>query len=124
MNLLAVELRGHEGPAYELDTAPEAGIARHAERWASEQGIEPLPKPAVAEHLLRLSGASLAYASWDPKAERKPRALLRASRGSALRGVLSEVRERLALESLEVSQGQSLPLSPPQVRAPLVAQAD
>jgi energy-coupling factor transporter ATP-binding protein EcfA2 len=101
VNLLAVELRGHQGPAYELDAAPEAGIAKHAEQWANEQGIESLPKPAVAEHLLRLSGASLAYATWDPDAERKPRALLRASRGSALRGILSEIRERLALKSLE-----------------------
>jgi hypothetical protein len=32
VNLLAVELRGHEGPAYELDAAPEAGIAKHAEQ--------------------------------------------------------------------------------------------
>lgn len=112
VNLLAVELRGHEGPTYELDTAPETGIAKHAERWASEQEIKPLPKPAVAEHLLRLSAASLAYATWNPEAERRPRALLRPSRGSALRGMLSEVRERLALEPLEASQGQSLPRLP------------
>ncbi len=122
VNLLAVELRGYEGPAYELDVAPEAGIAKHAEKWAKERGIEPLPKPAVAEHLLRLSGASLVYATWDPEAELSSRALLRTSRGSALRGILLEVRERLALEPLEVSQGQ--PLSPSEIRAPLVAQAD
>jgi len=124
VNLLAEELRGHKGPAYELDSVPDAGIAKHAERWASEQGIEPLPKPAVAEHLLRLSGASLAYATWDLETAREPRALLRASRASALRGILWEIRERLALESLEVNQGQSPSLLPPEVRPPPVAQAD
>ncbi len=124
VNLLAVELRGHEGLPYELDAAPEAGIAKHAERWASEQGIEPLPKPAVAEHLLRLSAASLAYAAWDPEAERKPRALLRASRGLALREILSDIRGRLALGSLEVNQDQSLPSPPPQGSSTLMAQVD
>jgi len=111
VNLLAAELREHRGSlSYELDAAPEAGIAKHAEQWASEQGIEPLPKPAVAEHLLRLSGASLAYATWDPGVERKPRALLRASRRSALLGILSEIRERLMLESLD-GEPSSVPVS-------------
>jgi hypothetical protein len=48
------------------DLKGEARAVEHAERFAVENGVRKPSKPRVAENVLRLTGASLAYSQWDP----------------------------------------------------------
>ncbi len=83
VNLLLRELRGYEGDPLLASDIPDCGAARASERWARSRGVEPAPKPAVAENLLRVCRASLAYSHWDP-GDAAPRVLLRENRRPTL----------------------------------------
>jgi hypothetical protein len=83
VNLLLRTLRGYEDDPLRVFDIPNRGAARASEDWTRSRGVEPVPKPAVAENLLRVSRASLAYSHWDP-GDVAPKVLLRESRRPAL----------------------------------------
>jgi hypothetical protein len=97
VNLLLREMRGQEGDPFRRSDVPAAGAAAATEAWALRRGLRPLPKPAIAEHLLSLCGASLAYAYWAPDDEVETRHLLRQGRRESLVRLHSLMRNALRL---------------------------
>jgi len=97
VTMLLRELRGYDGDALTAANIPNVGAAHAAGVWTKARGLDPLPKPAVAEHLLRVCRASLAYSHWDP-GDSQPETLLRASRQKALRALLSAIRAALDID--------------------------
>ena len=58
--------RNYDGPGLLPADIPDQGAANAAEAWMKTKRITPISKTAVAEHLLRVCKASLAYIDWDP----------------------------------------------------------
>lgn len=87
VNYLLQKDRDSEGSSLHLADIPDRGAANAAEAWMKSKGIAPVSKTAVAEHLLRVCKASLAYIDWDP-GDVEPRLLLRSGRQNAVLGLL------------------------------------
>jgi hypothetical protein len=83
VNRLLQKERDYEGSALRPSDIPNRGAAGAAEAWMKAKGIAPISKTAVAEHLLRVCRASLAYIDWDP-GDVEPRPLLRGGRQNAV----------------------------------------
>jgi hypothetical protein len=97
VNDLLAKLRDYAGDPLEADSLPDSGIANASEVWTKKAGYEPLPKTKVAEHLLRVCHASLAYDSWDP-ANREPLQLIRSERRASTRKLFGNLRSALQVE--------------------------
>ncbi|HYI81005.1 MAG TPA: AAA family ATPase [Thermoleophilaceae bacterium] len=97
-NLLMREFRGYDGKALSVRELPSTGLAKYAEKWARKRGLEAPSKTAIAEHLLSLSGTSLAYVYWA-QGEVEVRPLLRRGREKALARLLQDVSVGLKLGS-------------------------
>lgn len=93
--------RGYEGEPLIGSQLPDVGAVAAAESWAAGTGLAPPSKTAVAEHLLCVSRASLAYIFWDPGAG-EPAPLLRAERAVLLATLLESIRERLGITAEEL----------------------
>lgn len=101
INLLLREERGYEGEPLKASSVPAAGAAVWVEKWMAKRGVKkPLSKTTVAEHLLRLSGTSLAYMEWDPRGVAKKRNLLRAGRVRSLAQSYKRICQALDLTDL------------------------
>ena len=59
--------------------------------------IAPISKTAVAEHLLRVCRASLAYIDWDP-GDVEPRPLLRSGRQDPVVGLFGKLCRTLKID--------------------------
>lgn len=97
VNLLLSEERGWKGKPFTKKDVPQAGAAKATEEWAKKRGIKPLSKARIAEHLLRICGASLAYMYWDPEREEEQKPLLRKGRQRSLLSLFSKMRSALDL---------------------------
>jgi AAA domain, putative AbiEii toxin, Type IV TA system/AAA domain len=97
VNLLLAEERNYNGKPFTKADIPSTGAAKATETWATKRGIKPLSKTSVAEHLLRICGASLAYMYWDPQNEPERRPLLRSERRKSLITLLQRMRKALNL---------------------------
>jgi hypothetical protein len=96
VNERLIHIRQYAGEPLRADQLPDQGMVAAAESWTRAQGPEPLSKTAVAEHLLQVSGASLAYMYWDP-GDDEPLPLLRADRQHEMARTYDRVRAGLAL---------------------------
>jgi predicted ATP-dependent endonuclease of OLD family len=96
VNFLLRKIRAYEGPSLTPKELPTVGASRAIERWCASRGLEPISKTAIAEHLLRVCGANLAYIYWDPEDE-KTLPLLRANRKKAIVRLYKELRSSLGL---------------------------
>ena len=96
VNRLLQKERDYEGPALRPSDIPDHGAAIAAEAWMRAKGIAPISKTAVAEHLLRVCRASLAYIDWDP-GDVEPRPLLRDGRRNAVVGLFGKLRGALKI---------------------------
>ena len=97
VNFLLIKLRAYSGPGLKAGEVPSVGAAKAVEKWMLNRHIEPISKTAIAEHVLRLCRANLAYVYWDP-GEEDARPLLRSNRRSALARLYDDLRKALQLE--------------------------
>jgi len=98
INDLLTRLHDYDGPPLRVHDIPSAGAAAEVERWMRKQGIAPLSKTAVAENLLRVSRASLAYMHWEEDVQ-PGWPLVRRERAGALRQLLRRIAPLLGLDA-------------------------
>jgi hypothetical protein len=96
-NFLLQKLREHEGEPLREADVPNVGAAAAIEAWQEKRGIEPISKTAIAEHILRVCRANLAYVYWDPGEERAL-PLLRENRRLAMTQLHSRLRTALGIK--------------------------
>lgn len=96
-NFLLQKLREHDGDPLREADLPNAGAAVAIENWQKKRAIEPISKTAIAEHILRVGRANLAYVYWDPGAK-PPLPILRESRRSAILRLHKQLRSALQIE--------------------------
>jgi hypothetical protein len=94
VNFLLIKLRNYSGAALKVGEVPNVGAAKAVEKWMKRRRIEPISKTAIAEHLLRVTGANLAYIYWDT-GDQKSRPLLRSNRRSSILHLFSDLRHAL-----------------------------
>jgi hypothetical protein len=100
-NFLLPKLRpDHQDVVLPEGDVPDDGAAQAIEAWQEDRGIEPISKTAIAEHLLRVCRANLAYMYWDP-GEATPLPLLRESRLSSVVQLHGELHSALEIEDDE-----------------------
>lgn len=100
-NFLLPKLRpDHQDVVLSEGDVPDRGAARAIETWQEDRGIEPISKTAIAEQVLRVCRASLAYMYWDP-GEANPLPLLRESRQSAVVQLHNNLHSALEIEDDE-----------------------
>jgi AAA ATPase domain/AAA domain len=98
VNFLLGKLRTeYQGESLREGDVPNAGAAMAIEVWQEDRDIEPISKTAIAEHVLRVCRANLAYVYWDP-GESTPLPLLRESRRSAMVQLHGELHSALGIE--------------------------
>lgn len=97
VNRLLQKERDYKGPVLRASDIPDYGAASAAETWMKAKGIEPISKTAVAEHLLRICKASLAYTDWDA-GDVEPRPLLRGGRRKAVVRLFKELCDALGID--------------------------
>jgi antitoxin component of MazEF toxin-antitoxin module/energy-coupling factor transporter ATP-binding protein EcfA2 len=100
VNFLLQKLREHDGEALRETDVPNVGAATAIETWQKDQKIEPISKTAIAEHVLRVCRANLAYVYWDP-GEGKALPLLRENRRLAMTRLHSRLRTALGIKDPE-----------------------
>jgi hypothetical protein len=101
VDLLLREERDWKGEPFSENDVPGVGAAKATETWAISRKLEPLSKTRIAEHLLRVCGASLAYMYWEPDEENEHRKLLRSGRRRSLLALLKRMRGALGLAGLD-----------------------
>lgn len=92
LNVCLREHRGYDGDGIDLSCIPDSGGARAADEWMRSRGIDPVSKPRIAEVLLTLAGASLAYANWEYPGQSQPRQLARPGRRTMLARLLNGIQ--------------------------------
>jgi len=100
VNDLLGRLRDYAGPPLRVGDVPPAGAAKAVEGWMVKRGIEPISKTAVAENLLRVARASLAYIHWTDETP-EPRPLLRSERARTLQLLYEKLCGALGLSDSE-----------------------
>lgn len=101
VDLLLREERDWKGESFTKKDVPGVGAAKATEAWATKRKLEPLSKTRIAEHLLRICGASLTYMYWEPDKKIERRALLRSGRRRSLLALLGKMRDALELSRSE-----------------------
>lgn len=100
-NFLLPKLRpDHQDVVLSEGDVPDRGAARAIETWQEDRGIEPISKTAIAEQVLRVCRANLAYMYWDP-GEANPLPLLRESRQSSVVRLHERLHSALEIEDDE-----------------------
>ena len=101
VDLLLREERDWEGESFTKIDVPSVGAAKATEAWATKRKLEPLSKTRIAEHLLRICGASLTYMYWEPDKKIEHQTLLRPGRRRSLLGLLGKMRDALELSGAD-----------------------
>lgn len=99
-NFLLQKLREHEGEPLREADIPNVGAAAAIEDWQKSRGIESISKTAIAEHVLRVCRANLAYVYWDP-GEGEPLPLLRENRRTAVTRLHAQLQSALGIKDSE-----------------------
>lgn len=100
VNELLVRLRGYSGSPLRLKDVPDAGAAKAVDAWMRRKRVEPLSKTAIAENLLRVTRASLAYMHWTDEVP-EARRLLRRDRARQLQALYGSLDVPLGLRVAE-----------------------
>ncbi|HEU5252662.1 MAG TPA: hypothetical protein VFU16_04950 [Solirubrobacterales bacterium] len=100
VNFLLQKLREYEGEALREAEIPNVAAATAIETWQKNRDITPISKTAIAEHVLRMCRANLAYVYWDP-GEGGALPLLRENRRLAMTRLHAQLRAALGIKDSE-----------------------